>query len=74
MAEFFKCEVCGKKGIRRRMAFVPAGWFYAEVLDDETKEVIVVGVCSVGCGLDFWKKGPGRMTVEGKEPEPKATE
>lgn len=71
MSEDFKCEVCGTEGRRRRMTFVPEGWFYGEAVDDETRQVVVVGVCSAACRERFFKKGPGRMTTAEKEPAEK---
>lgn len=68
MSEDFDCEVCGLVGRRRRMAHVPDGWYFAEMVDGETGVVYVMGVCSEQCRNRFFRKGPGRMTTEGKEP------
>lgn len=65
------CEVCLKEGRRRMMRLCPEGWYYAEaaaVIDGEPNGVFVIAVCSIECRDKFFKPGPGRMTVDGKEP------
>ncbi len=75
MSSEFLCEVCRKEGRRRMMTFVPEGWFYAEAFteDDEGNPtgVLVIGVCSEQCKTAFFKPGPGRMTGDGMQKEPK---
>ena len=61
MSSDITCEVCGANGRRRMMTWCPEGWFYSEVRDDDTDEILMVVVCSERCRNDFWKVGPGLM-------------
>lgn len=67
MSDPFKCDVCGTIGRRRKGAFVPEGWYYGEMRNEESQggdgEVYVLGVCSTPCRDAFWKPGPGKLNL-----------
>lgn len=63
MSEDFRCEVCGTVGRRRRGTLCPEGWLYGEGLDEDSGEVIVLGVCSQECSVRFWHPGPGKLDL-----------
>lgn len=69
MPDLFYCEQCGAQGLRHRNCLVPYGWLYAEVIDRDTKAIIVIGICSASCSMTFLKPGPGTLTdAYNKEP------